>query len=128
MAGTKIWIFRGALQHSSAIVRHQLHLQLRRQFLELRCHQFQAAPPAFVLHLVKVLEYTPEIQDQSSLTSLIHFRARKAFSSGIVEGLNNKAKVTMRKAYGFRTLEMLELTLYHVLVKLPKPKLTHSFY
>src|SRR5215475_5536223 len=26
------------------------------------------------------------------------------FSSGIVEGLNNKAKVTMRKAYGFRTV------------------------
>jgi len=59
---------------------------------------------------------------------LNYFRARKAFSSGIVEGLNNKAKVTMRKAYGFRTFEMLELALYHVLGKLPEPKLTHSFY
>ena len=57
-----------------------------------------------------------------------YFRARKAFSSGIVEGLNNKAKVTMRKAYGFRTFKMLELALYHVLGKLPEPKLTHSFY
>jgi transposase len=36
---------------------------------------------------------------------LHHFRARKEFSSGIVEGLNNKAIVTMRKACGFRTLE-----------------------
>ncbi|WP_205744351.1 transposase [Dyella sp. M7H15-1] len=35
---------------------------------------------------------------------LNYFRARKQFSSGIVEGLNNKAKVTMRKAYGFRTV------------------------
>jgi transposase len=59
---------------------------------------------------------------------LNYFRARKAFSSGIVEGLNNKGKVTMRKAYGFRTFKMLELALYHVLGKLPEPKLTHSFY
>ncbi len=59
---------------------------------------------------------------------LNYFRARKAFSSGIVEGLNNKAKVTMRKAYGFRTFRMLELALYHVLGKLPEPKLTHTFY
>jgi transposase len=34
---------------------------------------------------------------------LNYFRARKQFSSGVIEGLNNKAKVTMRKAYGFRT-------------------------
>jgi transposase len=59
---------------------------------------------------------------------LNYFRARKAFSSGIVEGLNNKAKVTMRKAYGFRTFKMTELALYHVLGKLPEPKLAHSFY
>lgn len=59
---------------------------------------------------------------------LNYFRARKAFSSGIIEGLNNKAKVTMRKAYGFRTFKMAELSLYHVLGKLPEPKLAHSFY
>ena len=29
---------------------------------------------------------------------LNYLRARKQFSSGIVEGLNNKAKLTMRKA------------------------------
>ncbi len=59
---------------------------------------------------------------------LNYFRARKAFSSGIVKGLNNKAKVTMRRAYRFRTFEMLELALYHELGKLPEPKLTHCFY
>ena len=59
---------------------------------------------------------------------LNYFRARKAFSSGIIEGLNNKAKVTMRKAYGFRTFKMAELSLYHVLGKLPEPAPTHSFY
>lgn len=35
---------------------------------------------------------------------LNYFRARKQFSSGVIEGLNNKAKITMRKAYGFRIL------------------------
>ena len=37
---------------------------------------------------------------------LNYFRAQKLLSSGIVEGLNNKAKVTMRKSYGFRTLPL----------------------
>jgi transposase len=32
---------------------------------------------------------------------LNYFKARKEFSSGVVEGLNNKAKVTMRRSYGF---------------------------
>ena len=56
------------------------------------------------------------------------FRARKAFSSDVIEGLNNKAKVTMRKAYGFRTFRITEIALYHALGKLPEPKLAHSFY
>ena len=59
---------------------------------------------------------------------LNYFRAKKAFSSGVVEGLNNKAKVTMRKAYGYKTYEMLELSLYHVLGKLPEPELNHRFF
>jgi transposase len=46
---------------------------------------------------------------------LNYFRAQKMLSSGVVEGLNNKAKVTMRKLYGFRTYRVLELALYHSL-------------
>src|SRR5260370_26293113 len=59
---------------------------------------------------------------------LNYFRAQKLFSSGVVEGLNNKAKVTMRKSYGFRTFRVLELALYHSLAKLPEPELTHEFF
>jgi transposase len=59
---------------------------------------------------------------------LNYFRARKEFSSGVVEGLNNKAKVVVRKSYGFRTFRVLELALYHSLAKLPEPKLTHKFF
>lgn len=58
---------------------------------------------------------------------LNYFRARKQFSSGVIEGLNNKAKVTMRKAYGFRTFRATEIALYHALGKLPEPELTHKF-
>jgi transposase len=59
---------------------------------------------------------------------LNYFKAQKQFSSGVVEGLNNKAKVTMRKSYGFRTFRITELALYHALGKLPEPELTHEFY
>ena len=59
---------------------------------------------------------------------LNYFRAQKLLSSGVVEGLNNKAKVTMRKSYGFRTFPCLELALYHSLGKLPEPESTHDFF
>jgi transposase len=59
---------------------------------------------------------------------LNYFRAKKQLSSGTVEGLNNKAKVTMRKAYGFRTFRATEIALYHVLGKLPEPQATHRFF
>lgn len=55
------------------------------------------------------------------------FRARGTVSAGAVEGLNNKAKLTTRKAYGFRTYEAIEIALYHTLGDLPEPKLTHEF-
>jgi transposase len=59
---------------------------------------------------------------------LNYFRAQKLLSSGVVEGLNNKAKLTMRRSYGFRTFRTLELALYHSLGKLPEPQPTHDFF
>jgi transposase len=56
------------------------------------------------------------------------FRAKGAISAGIVEGLNNKAKLTMRKAYGFRTAKAIEIALYHQLGHLPEPEFTHEFW
>lgn len=55
------------------------------------------------------------------------FRARGELSAGAVEGLNNKAKLTTRKAYGFRSYRCLELALYHTLGDLPEPEVTHRF-
>ena len=56
------------------------------------------------------------------------FRAEGTISAGIVEGLNNKAKLAMRKAYGFRTAKAIEIALYHQLGDLPEPEFTHEFW
>src|SRR5206468_1156950 len=37
------------------------------------------------------------------------FRARGAISAGVVEGFNNKAKLTMRKSYGFRSNRIIQV-------------------
>jgi transposase len=58
---------------------------------------------------------------------LLNWFAAKALSSGIVEGLNGKAKLTMRKSYGFRTYRVIEIALYHTLGDLPLPNTTHKF-
>jgi transposase len=55
------------------------------------------------------------------------FRAEGVISAGIVEGLNNKAKLTMRKAYGFRTEKAIAIALYHQLGDLPEPEFAHRF-
>lgn len=55
------------------------------------------------------------------------FKAKKEFNSGIVEGLNYKIKLTIRKAYGYRELKVAEIAIYHALGQLPEPKLTHRF-
>ncbi len=55
------------------------------------------------------------------------FRAKKTISSGAIEGLNNKLKLTTRKSYGFRTFRAAEIMLYHTLGNLPEPESTHRF-
>ncbi|MES0447282.1 MAG: ISL3 family transposase [Desulfobacterales bacterium] len=47
--------------------------------------------------------------------------------NGTVEGLNNKAKVIIHKAYGFRTASNYIRNLYHCMADLPLPKTMHTF-
>lgn len=58
---------------------------------------------------------------------LNYFAVKERLSNGPVEGMNLKAKLTMRKAYGFRQFRTIELALYHQLGELPTPSLTHRF-
>lgn len=55
------------------------------------------------------------------------FRAKKAISAGLVEGLNNKANLATRRACGLRTYDASEVSLHHVLGDLPEPECAHTF-
>jgi transposase len=59
---------------------------------------------------------------------LNYFKAAKMYSSGVVEGLNAKVKLTLKRSYGFRTANAREIALYHALGKMPEPVFTHSFF
>jgi len=59
---------------------------------------------------------------------LLNWFKSKGMSSGIVEGFNNKVKLTVRKGYGYGSDESLKITLFHALGKLPQPKFTHRFW
>jgi transposase len=48
------------------------------------------------------------------------FKAKGTLSSGAVEGMNLKAKLTMRKAFGFKTIECLKTAIYQTLGNLPE--------
>jgi transposase len=54
-------------------------------------------------------------------------RAKGTISAAAVEGFNNKAKLTTRKAFGFRTFKAVEVALFHTLGDLPEPTETHRF-
>lgn len=54
-------------------------------------------------------------------------RAKGQVDLGTVEGFNNKARVTTKRAYGFRSYDLLELALYQTLGNLPEPEVTHRF-
>jgi len=59
---------------------------------------------------------------------LMNWFKSKGLSSGIVEGFNNKVKLTVRKGYGYGSDESLKITLFHALGRLPEPKFTHRFW
>ena len=55
------------------------------------------------------------------------FEAKKAYSSGAVEGMNRKINLITRKAYGYRSYEVLKIALFHALGHLTEPEFTHRF-
>ncbi len=55
------------------------------------------------------------------------FKAKKAYSSGVVEGLNRKINLVTRKAFGFRSYEVLKIALFHTMGELPEPEFAHKF-
>jgi transposase len=109
---------------------------LKEEFQFLWCYVSPAWAGKFIDRwTTKVMRSKIEPLKKEALTIRRHkdlilnwFRAKKAFNSGVVEGLNTKVKLTVRKSYGFRTLRCTEIALYHTLGKLPEPTLTHKFW
>ena len=58
---------------------------------------------------------------------LNYFRARKEYSSAVVEGFNTKVKLVIRKAFGYRKAETIKVALLHALGRLPEPQHAHRF-
>lgn len=91
------------------------------RFLDQWCHAaiFSRIEP--MKDLAKMLQSHHEL-------ILNYFRAKKQYNSGVVEGLNRKINLTIRKAFGFRTTKIAKTCLYHQLGNLPEPEFTHQFW
>ena len=55
------------------------------------------------------------------------FKAKKEYSSGVVEGMNRKINLVTRKSFGFRSFDVLKIALFHTMGDLPEPEFTHQF-
>jgi transposase len=55
------------------------------------------------------------------------FRAHGTLSNSVVEGFNNKLKLTTRKAYGYSSFRTIEIALYHTLGALPELQSAYKF-
>jgi len=55
------------------------------------------------------------------------FKAKKAYSCGVVEGMNRKINLVTRKSFGFRSFDVLKIALFHTMGDLPEPEFTHRF-
>ena len=55
------------------------------------------------------------------------FKAKKAYSCGVVEGMNRKINLVTRKSFGFRSFDVLTIALFHTMGDLPEPEFTHRF-
>jgi len=76
--------------------------------------------------LVPIKKFVKTVRRHETLM-MNWFKAKKAYSSGIVEGLNRKVNLVTRKAYGFRSYDVLKIALFHTMGNLPEPEMTHRF-
>ncbi len=77
--------------------------------------------------LKPMIKLSKMLQNKRDLI-LNYFKVKKDFNSGVVEGLNRKVNLTIRKAFGFRSFDVMKTALYHQLGKLPEPEFEHDFW
>ena len=76
--------------------------------------------------LEPIKKFVKTVRNQQPLI-MNWFKAKKQYSSGVVEGLNRKVNLVTRKAFGFRSYEVLKIALFHTMGDLPEPESTHRF-
>lgn len=93
------------------------------RFLDDWCRTVNRSKLAPLKKVVRTLQ-----RHRAYLLAWIRLKAQGGIATGAVEGFNNKARVITRRAYGFRSREVMEVALYHTLGKLPEPVVTHRFW
>jgi len=76
---------------------------------------------------IKPMKQVARTLDRHAAQILNWYEASGTISSGAVEGMNTKVKLTMRRAYGFRGKNTVKYALYHNLGHLPEPTFAHKF-
>lgn len=108
---------------------------LKEDFQQLWDYSYMGSAEKFLNEWIRKVMYS-KIEPMKDAAKMIRrhkklilnwFEAKGTISQGIVEGFNGKAKVSIRKSYGFRSFDTLELALYHAMGDLPMPKHTHRF-
>lgn len=91
------------------------------KFLDNWCELARESELKSMIKVAKMLQSYREL-------ILNYFRAQKEYNSGIVEGLNRKINLTVRKSFGFKSFEIMKTALYHQLGRLPEPEFAHKFW
>ena len=92
-----------------------------KRFLRQRCEQVNQTD------LEPMKKVTQRLLKHEGLL-LNWFEAKGQLSSGVVEGLNYNVKLAKRKAYGYRSVNVMKTVLYHQLGNLPELEFTHSLW
>ena len=90
------------------------------KFLTAWCHKAMRSQLKPIKRFVRTLRRHQELM-------MNWFKAKKAYSSGVVEGLNRKINLVTRRAYGYKSFEVLKIALFHTMGGLPEPEMTHRF-
>jgi transposase len=105
-----VWVAKCLDQGCARVMRSQLE-PMKKVAKTIRAHK----PFVFLSCAARILTHDRQL-------ILNWFEARNGISLGVVEGQNNKAKVVIRKLYGFKAPDMLKIWLCHNLGKLQVPE------
>ena len=103
-----------------------------RRFWRFRCPRWAGAWLRGWVQKVKESGIKPMVRVAAMLENhhdllLNYFRAKRQYTNAVTEGLNHKARVSLGRAYGHRSYDVMQIAMYHTLAELPEPPLTHRF-